>query len=165
MTITFYNWTVLPSIFTGIYGCFSVEFFNIAGSDLLQKETTTFSPWPPRSPDLTPWDFFLWGFVKDRVYVPQLPMSLKELGDRITHAMQTITADMLHRVWDKFDYRLDVCRVTEGACTGLLWLIRNLDICRCWRCKLCQCKVRNKFLVKFETAPFFSVYTVYTTCI
>ena len=24
--------------------------------------------WPPRSPDLTPLDFFLWGFVKDQVY-------------------------------------------------------------------------------------------------
>ena len=23
-------------------------------------------PWPPRSPDLTPCDFFLWGDVKDR---------------------------------------------------------------------------------------------------
>ena len=36
-------------------------------------------PWPPHSPDLTPCDFFLWGFVKDSVYVPPLPMSLKEL--------------------------------------------------------------------------------------
>ena len=26
-----------------------------------------------------------------------------------------ITADMLHRVWDEFDYRVDVCRVTQGA--------------------------------------------------
>ncbi|KFM74800.1 hypothetical protein X975_15826, partial [Stegodyphus mimosarum] len=25
-------------------------------------------PWPPRSPDITPLDFFLWGFVKDNVY-------------------------------------------------------------------------------------------------
>jgi hypothetical protein len=25
--------------------------------------------WPPRSPDLTLLDFFLWGFVKDRVFV------------------------------------------------------------------------------------------------
>jgi hypothetical protein len=33
----------------------------------------------------------------------------------ITHALQTITADMLHRVWDEFDYRVDVCRVTQGA--------------------------------------------------
>jgi hypothetical protein len=26
-----------------------------------------------------------------------------------------ITADMLHRVWDEFDYRVDVCHVTQGA--------------------------------------------------
>ena len=42
-------------------------------------------------------------------------MSLGELRDRITHALQTITADMLQRVWDEFDYRVDVCRVTQGA--------------------------------------------------
>ena len=72
-------------------------------------------PWPPRSPDLTPCDFLLWGFFEDSVYVPQLPTSLKELRDQITHALQTITADMLHRVWDEFDYRVDVCRVTQGA--------------------------------------------------
>ena len=34
-------------------------------------------PWPPRSPDLTPCDFFLWEFVKDSVYVPTLPTSLR----------------------------------------------------------------------------------------
>ena len=72
-------------------------------------------PWPPRSPDLTRHDFFLWGFVKDSVYLPPLPMSLNELRDPITHALQTITADMLHRVWDEFDYRVDMCRVTQGA--------------------------------------------------
>ena len=67
-------------------------------------------------------DFFLWGFVKDSVNVRPLPMSLKELRDRITHALQTITADMLHRVWDEFDYRVDVCRVTQGAHIEGLWL-------------------------------------------
>ena len=72
-------------------------------------------PWPPRSPDLTPCDFFLWGFVKDSFYVPTLPLSFKELRDRIKHALQTITADILHRVWDEFDYRVDVCRVTQGS--------------------------------------------------
>ena len=25
-------------------------------------------PWPPRSPDITPLDFLLWGYVKDIVY-------------------------------------------------------------------------------------------------
>ena len=42
-------------------------------------------------------------------------MSLNELRERITHELQTITADMLRRVWDEFDYRVDVCRVTQGA--------------------------------------------------
>jgi len=72
-------------------------------------------PWPPCSPDLTPRNFFLWQFVKDSSYIPPLPMSLKELCDRITRALQTITVDMLHRVWDEFDYRVDVCHVTQGA--------------------------------------------------
>jgi hypothetical protein len=57
----------------------------------------------------------VWVFVKDSVYVSPLPMSLMELRDRITNALQTITADMLPRVWDEFDYRVDVCRVTQGA--------------------------------------------------
>ena len=35
--------------------------------------------WPPRSPDLTICDFFLWGYVKDRVYVPPLPATVDEL--------------------------------------------------------------------------------------
>ena len=27
------------------------------------------TPWPPRSPDMTPhFDFFLWGYVKDKVF-------------------------------------------------------------------------------------------------
>ena len=42
-------------------------------------------------------------------------MFLKELRDRIAHALQSIKADMLHRVWNEFDYRVDVCRVTQGA--------------------------------------------------
>ena len=40
----------------------------------------------------------------------------------MTYALQTITADKLHRVWDEFDYRVDVCRVTQGAHIEGLWL-------------------------------------------
>jgi hypothetical protein len=53
--------------------------------------------------------------VFNAVYVPPLSMPLKELRDRIMHALQTITADMLHQIWDEFDYHVDVCRVTQGA--------------------------------------------------
>ncbi|GFX94961.1 DUF4817 domain-containing protein [Trichonephila clavipes] len=37
-------------------------------------------PWPPRSPDLTPADFWLWGYLKSRVYLSG-PSSLSELKE------------------------------------------------------------------------------------
>ena len=57
-----------------------------------------FCKWPPRSPDLTVCDFFLWGYVKDRVYVPPLPATVDELQERITAAVKSVTPDMLQRV-------------------------------------------------------------------
>ena len=62
-----------------------------------------------------PCDFFLWGYVTDQVYVPPLPASIPELKVRIRTAIETITADMLHTVWNELDYRVDVCRITKGA--------------------------------------------------
>ena len=69
-----------------------------------------FARWPPRSPDLTSCDFFLWGYVKDKVYVPPLPESLDELKRRIKSAR-----DMLFRVYQEIDYCFDICRVTKGS--------------------------------------------------
>ena len=71
--------------------------------------------WPRRSPDLTPCDFFLWGYVKGLVYVPPLPTSVVELKQRIFSALETVTEDMLQRVWDELGYRPDVCHVAGGA--------------------------------------------------
>ena len=67
------------------------------------------------TPDATPCDLFLWGYVKDQVYVPPLPASIMELKVRIRTATETITADMRHTVWNELDYRVDVCRITKGA--------------------------------------------------
>ena len=33
--------------------------------------------WPPRSLDLSPWDFFHWGYLKDKVFITP-PESLNE---------------------------------------------------------------------------------------
>jgi hypothetical protein len=52
-------------------------------------------PWPPSSSNLTPCDFFLWGSVKESIYVQPLPVPIQELHDRITYALQASTADML----------------------------------------------------------------------
>lgn len=71
--------------------------------------------WPPRSPDLTPCDFFLWGFVKDKVFVPPFPQDLQQLKQRITEVLESLTKDILSRVWQELEYRIDICRVTGGA--------------------------------------------------
>ena len=71
--------------------------------------------WPAQSPDLSPCDFFLWGYVKELVFVPPLPANIEEMKQRITAALETVTKDMLQRVWHELEYRLDACRVTAGA--------------------------------------------------
>ena len=43
--------------------------------------------WPPRSPDLTLLDFFLWGYIKSEVYRTPLA-SLQVLGRRIQTAFR-----------------------------------------------------------------------------
>ncbi|PSN35202.1 hypothetical protein C0J52_22958 [Blattella germanica] len=40
--------------------------------------------WHPRFPDITPCDFYLWGYIKDNVYVPPLPTTLDDFSERIT---------------------------------------------------------------------------------
>jgi hypothetical protein len=71
-------------------------------------------PWPPRSPDITPLDFFLWGYVKDRVYATKV-QNLVELKHRITAAVATITREMLEATWREVEFRLDLLRATGGA--------------------------------------------------
>ncbi|KAJ4433709.1 hypothetical protein ANN_16020 [Periplaneta americana] len=69
--------------------------------------------WPPRSPDLTPLYFFLWGFVKDKVYRTRM-IDLDDLKARIRAAIASVDIDMLRRVWTELEFRLDVVRATRG---------------------------------------------------
>jgi hypothetical protein len=66
-------------------------------------------------PDLTPCNVFLWGYVKDVVYVPPLPNDLQELRQCIIAAVATINRDMLERVWTEMVYQIDVCPVTRAS--------------------------------------------------
>ncbi|PNF27743.1 hypothetical protein B7P43_G12779 [Cryptotermes secundus] len=83
--------------------------------DRMGNEDLALQFWPPRSPDLTPCDFLLWGFVKNAVYVPPLPTNLNDLRNRITAAVNSVTQDICHQVWDGFSYRLDVIRAAGGG--------------------------------------------------
>ena len=70
--------------------------------------------WPPRSPDLTPLDFYLWGYVKQVVYSVKV-RDVYHLMDGIEEAVATITPEVLADVWRELDYRLDVCRGINGG--------------------------------------------------
>jgi hypothetical protein len=52
------------------------------------------TPWPSRSPDINPLYFFLWGYVKDKVFSTPVP-DITNLKARITDAFATITEGML----------------------------------------------------------------------
>ncbi|PSN38248.1 hypothetical protein C0J52_17437 [Blattella germanica] len=41
-------------------------------------------------------------------------LDLQELRSRIINAFEQINRDMLRRVWEELDYRLDICRITMG---------------------------------------------------
>ena len=50
--------------------------------------------WLPRSPDLTQCDFFLWGYVKSKVYASP-PVSVEELRGRIIREITNLKADRI----------------------------------------------------------------------
>ena len=56
--------------------------------------------WPPRSPDLNPCDFFLWGYLKSKVYNP-LPKTLDELKENIEREIKKISKDVLNSKFQK----------------------------------------------------------------
>lgn len=69
--------------------------------------------WPPRSPDLSPLDFFLWGHLKSKVYETP-PADLAELRQRIIEECAKITPEMLANVRSGFEMRLYHCQAAMG---------------------------------------------------
>ncbi|CAL1277780.1 unnamed protein product, partial [Larinioides sclopetarius] len=63
-------------------------------------------PWPARSPDLTPLDFFFWGYIKNIVYSERIA-DINHLKRRIIAAIETVTPDILFKTWKEIAYRLD----------------------------------------------------------
>jgi len=70
--------------------------------------------WPPRSCDLTPLDFFLWGYAKDRVYANN-PQTLDALKTNITQVMAEIPPEMCEKVVKNYLKRIACCRKSRGG--------------------------------------------------
>lgn len=69
--------------------------------------------WPPRSPDLTPMDFFLWAVIKDRVYATK-PQNLQELKDAIITEIQSLPVKSCQSACQSISERLQLCKDLDG---------------------------------------------------
>ena len=72
--------------------------------------------WPPRSPDLTPCDFFLWGYIKDKVFSSP-PRDIDELRQKIIrefNALREQPAFVTRAVRD-MHRRTMLCVAREGG--------------------------------------------------
>lgn len=72
--------------------------------------------WPPRSPDMTPMDYFLWGTLKEMVYSRSVNTE-EELWGRIQNGVDMLKndAEMMQRVQFNFLRRINHCLQENGG--------------------------------------------------
>ena len=70
--------------------------------------------WPPRSPDLKPPDYFLWGYLTGRVHQNK-PRTMDALKANITEEIQAVTADVLARTFQNMARRFQSCLDANGG--------------------------------------------------
>ncbi|GFS89433.1 hypothetical protein TNCV_1809561 [Trichonephila clavipes] len=64
--------------------------------------------------DLTPLDYFLWGYVKSLVNADK-PQTLDHLEDNIRRVITDIRPQMLEKVIENWTSRLDYIRASRGS--------------------------------------------------
>jgi hypothetical protein len=71
--------------------------------------------WPPRSPDITPMDFFLWGVVKNFVFAKQ-PTTVNGMKQFIAEAFALIddNKELCVKVCRSVRRRMEVCNHFDG---------------------------------------------------
>lgn len=96
------------------------QFLNLISGIMLIKDSLNISrsldwiPWSSCSPDLTPVDLFLWGYVKDILYWTSI-QDINDLKQKITDAIATVDDATLERTWQEIEHHLDVLLATNGA--------------------------------------------------
>ena len=94
---------------------------NKFGDRLISLRTK--KEWPPYSPDLNPPDFYLWGYLKDKVYSNPVPRYLNQLKVNIANNIRNITRETLAKVTANFRMRMDRLLETDGHhIEHLLWI-------------------------------------------
>jgi hypothetical protein len=70
--------------------------------------------WPQRPPDLSPYDHFLWGYLKLMVYENQ-PTTIYKLWDSIRTTVLQIPVNMLRKTMDSLRWRAQDCLQNNGG--------------------------------------------------
>lgn len=70
--------------------------------------------WPARSPDITPMDYFLWGYLKNKVYARRPFQNVDELETAIRDACNNITEEFINNAIQEFSKRTIKCMEREG---------------------------------------------------
>lgn len=69
--------------------------------------------WPPRSCDITPLDFFLWGYVKSKVFADK-PTTIEQLETNITREIRQIPVIILEKVIENWTQRMTHLKNSYG---------------------------------------------------
>jgi hypothetical protein len=70
--------------------------------------------WPPRSPDLTVLDYYLWGRLKDLVY-RERPTTRDDMIRRIRLAIRSLHVDEILHATNNFEKRVLACIEANGG--------------------------------------------------
>jgi hypothetical protein len=114
---------------------------------------------------------YCWSFVKEAVYVRALPTTLVGLKSRITTAVNSVTQDILLRVWDEFSYRLDVIIAAGGGTLNIcelyceynqIYFTLYLSLVLCLICRLNKIEsylFESSCITSFLFSWYFSICT------
>jgi len=72
------------------------------------------NPWPARSPDLNPLDFWFWGYLKSKVFTHGRS-SLEDLKSAIREEVSAINAVQLNSAVQNFSKRVQILVEVEGG--------------------------------------------------
>ena len=70
--------------------------------------------WLPRSCDLIPLDFFLWGYLKSKIYVNN-PTTTCALQEEIKRCINEIQLQLCRKIMKNFDERVHMCQQSRGG--------------------------------------------------
>ena len=65
--------------------------------------------WPPYTPHMNPYDLYIWGYLKSRVYTDPIPETCEQLKKNIKREIRRTNSETLATVYDDVLVRHQKC--------------------------------------------------------